>query len=53
MNSQKPVSAPTKEQVRQYMDARMQSRQPPPDGERIRTELGWKWGSEKHVDFER
>lgn len=47
------VSAPTKEQVRAYMDARTQSRQAPPAGEEIRRQLGWTMGGEKHVDFER
>lgn len=46
-------SKPTQQQVRNYMQQRAQSKEPPPTPEQIRRELGWKFGSEKNVSFDR
>jgi len=38
MNQHQP---PSKESVRQWLRARLVTRQPPPDPQQIRRELGW------------
>jgi hypothetical protein len=35
------MTQPTKEQIRQWQQARIKSHEPPPDPMRIRQELGW------------
>lgn len=46
-------SKPTQQQVRDYMQQRRESKEPPPTPEQIRRELGWKFGSEKYISFDR
>lgn len=36
------VQKPTKQQLREYLYARLRSPEPPPSPEQIRRELGWK-----------
>ncbi len=53
MEAIKKVVSPTKEQVREYMEARMHSRQAPDSGEEIRRQLGWKMSVSERVSFDR
>ncbi len=53
METIKKVASPTKEQVREYMEARIQSRQAPDSGEEIRRQLGWKISVTERVSFDR
>lgn len=36
------ATKPSKEQIREHMESRAKSTEPPPSPERIREELGWK-----------
>ena len=46
MNS---IRQPSKEQVREWLAQRRESRSPPPGIEEIRVQLGWLWGSAKTI----
>lgn len=37
-----PITSPTKEQTRAYLDQRAKSHTPPPSIEEIRRQLGWR-----------
>lgn len=48
-----PVTHPTRQQVRDWMQQRQVERTPPPTPEQIRTQLGWGLLTNKNADCAR
>jgi len=45
------MKTPSKQEIRDYMQSRSQSTEPPPSTEEIRRQLGWYLREERQVEF--